>query len=104
MTKSGWVLLSIVLMIITTELFKDRTVCTVQGKIHPAMALRKIWVIQNGDTIPTSFATNTFKVKVKRGKYIVWIDAVAPYQDVQIDNIASDAEKNIELGNIELVQ
>lgn len=104
MTRSAWVLLSAALAVTTLETFKDRKVCTINGKIHPAMALRKIYIIQYGDTISSRFTANTFKIAVKPGPYIIWIDAVAPYQDVQFDNIASGDYKEVELGNIELVQ
>lgn len=104
LTTSAWVLLGSVISIAFLEYRKDRSVCTIKGEIFPAMALRKIWVIQDGDTIPTSCISNTFKVVVKPGPYLVWIDAVAPFQDFRYTNFATGEQAEIELGNIQLVQ
>jgi hypothetical protein len=104
MTRSAWVLVSAIAVITTLETFKNRTICTIHGSIHPAMALRKIWVIQDGDTLSTRYSTNTFSIDVKPGPYVVWIDAIAPYRDIQYDNNSIGEGKDIELGNIELVQ
>lgn len=104
MTRSLWVLLSAVAAVTTLESIKDRAVCTIRGSIHPAMALRKIWIIQDGDTTATTFATNKFEIQVKAGHFTLWIDAVAPYRDIKFDHIASSSDNEIDLGNIELIQ
>jgi hypothetical protein len=104
MNRSTWVLVGTIAAVTTLEASKKRTRCTIQGKVHPAMALRQVWLISNGDTIKTSHMDNEFQVAVKPGRYSIWIDAVAPYQDHRFINLDLTDETTMELGNIELTQ
>ncbi|WP_157474157.1 hypothetical protein [Flavihumibacter petaseus] len=104
MTKSAWVLLGTVTAVFFLEASKKRAVCTIQGEIHPVKALRKVWLIQNGDTVPANNLGSRFKIAVKPGEYSVWIDAIAPYQDHLVEGIRLLDEQTDDLGGIELIQ
>jgi hypothetical protein len=104
MTKSTWVLLCTIAAVTTLEASKKRTVCSIKGEIHPAKAIRQVWLIRNGDTIPASLTGTRLNVDVKPGVYGVWIDAIAPYQDHLTADIDLFDNNSMELGNIELLQ
>jgi hypothetical protein len=102
MTKSAWVLLGTIVTVTTLEASKKRNICTIRGEIYPAMALRKVWLIQDTDTLPVYQTLGKFQVSVKPGKYSVWIDAIAPYQDLHYKCIELSEEETIELGRLDL--
>ncbi len=104
MTKSTWVLFGTIAVVTTLEASKERNICTIKGKVVPAMALRNVWLINGTDTIQSSHIGSSFNLSVKPGKYTLWIDAVAPYQDHQFANIEVDQDNHMELGSIELMQ
>lgn len=104
MTRSTWVLLCTIAAVTTLEASKKRTVCSIKGEIHPIKAIRKVWLIRNGDTIPASITGSRLNVDVKPGVYDVWIDAIAPYQDHLTADIDLYDNITMELGNIELLQ
>lgn len=104
MTKSAWVLLGTVAAVTFLEASKKRTVCTIKGEVHPIKAFRKVWLIQNGDTIPAKRLGSRFQVAVKPGEYGIWIDAVAPFKDQMVNDIHLLDEQTSDLGEINLLQ
>lgn len=102
MTKSAWVLVGTIAAVTTLEASKKRNICTISGSVSPAMGLRKLWLIQDYDTIAINQQAGSFKVNVKPGTYRIWVDAVAPYQDLHIDSIALDEEGTRNLGDLQL--
>lgn len=102
MTKSAWVLVGTIAAVTTLEASKKRNICTISGRIMPAMGLRKVWLIQDFDTLAVNQQAGAFKINVKPGSYNIWVDAVAPYQDLRLDSILLEEEGTRNLGELHL--
>lgn len=102
MTKSAWVLVGTIAAVTTLEASKNRNICTISGTVKPAMGLRKLWLLQDNDTLAIYQKAGSFEVNVKPGNYRIWVDAVAPYRDLKIDSITLDEQGVRKLGELRL--
>jgi hypothetical protein len=86
--------------------FKAITNGTVKGRVSPADAAVRVWVISATDTLKAPIEMGAFTVAdIKPGTYKVVIEAKPPYKNGVKDNVTiGDDATPVDVGEIKLSQ
>jgi hypothetical protein len=77
---------------------------SIKGKITPADAATKIWVMSKTDTTSTDVTDGKFEIKdLKAGNYNIVIEAKAPYKSIGKEGITV-ADQPVDVGEIKLTK
>ena len=86
--------------------FKAITNGSIKGKVSPADAAVRVWVISATDTLKAPVESGMFSIgDVKPGTYKVVIEAKPPYKNGVKDNVTIGDDANpVDVGEIKLSQ
>jgi hypothetical protein len=84
--------------------FSSADTGSIKGKVLPAEAATKAWVISKTDTFQSQITQGTFEVKdLKAGTYNLIIEAKAPYKSIGKQGITI-TDSTVDVGQIQLTK
>lgn len=81
----------------------DMQAVSIKGKVSPAEAATRAWVISSNDTLMANIDKGSFEVpNVKPGTYQLIIEAKPPYKSTGREGVPVTAGKATDVGEIKL--
>jgi len=103
MKKLNWIFAGIIVALLTSFAFMSEIAGGIQGKVKPVEGLNAVIAISGTDTLQASTSEGVFVfTNLKKGTYMLWIRANAPYKDTTIQNVAVADSATTDVGEIML--
>lgn len=91
------------LIVLGFTAMKEMGPAGISGKITPVEAADAVWAIKETDTLKTTISSEgTFQLEAKPGTWKLTVSAKAPYKNAEIAEVVVTADKNTDVGEINL--
>lgn len=84
--------------------FSYRPPAGIHGTIDPPKAAKTVWAISGTDSVSIVPANGMFSMELKPGAWKLLVEAVPPYQNKSIENIAVNEDQYTDVGTITLTK
>jgi len=100
--KNLIIIFGIALLFILTSFKFHHAQTSIVGRVLPIDGATSVLAISGKDSASVNIVSGSFGLNVKPGIYKVFVDAVSPYKDAEIDNVSVKEDQTVDLGEITL--
>lgn len=76
----------------------------IHGTVDPQKSVKTIWAISGTDSVSTIPVAGMFSIEVKPGNWKLFVEAIPPYKNTTVENVAVPEGQNTDVGTIILTQ
>jgi hypothetical protein len=101
--RSVIVIISVALVILLSAFGAIKNFMSgIRGKVTPITAVKKVWAINTPDSAVLIPSSGNFTFELKPGSWKIYVEAVAPYKNVTLENIVVKEGNYTDAGEIKL--